>query len=135
MTEPRIPRSVDVHVGQRLRTARLLKDLSQETVGKAVDLTFQQIQKYEKGSNRISAGRLVQFAVLLQQPIEWFFLGAPGYQVDETDKPLVIVERFLSLPYARDVASSYIALQHNHDRNIVSQVARALARKDVDIAN
>ncbi|MEM7679414.1 MAG: helix-turn-helix transcriptional regulator [Pseudomonadota bacterium] len=67
------PDPVDVHVGQRLRVRRSLLGISQEKLGNAIDLTFQQIQKYEQGMNRISAGRLYQFSKILNVPISYFF--------------------------------------------------------------
>jgi transcriptional regulator with XRE-family HTH domain len=67
------PDSVDVHVGQRLRVRRSLLGLSQEKLADAIGLTFQQIQKYERGMNRISAGRLYQFSKILKIPIAYFY--------------------------------------------------------------
>lgn len=64
---------IDAHVGQRLRVRRSLLGLSQEKVAEAVGLTFQQLQKYERGMNRISAGRLMQFSVILDVPVAYFF--------------------------------------------------------------
>ncbi|MCH9052761.1 MAG: helix-turn-helix transcriptional regulator [Proteobacteria bacterium] len=69
------PRPVDAHVGRRVRDRRTLIGMSQEDLGKHVGLTFQQIQKYEKGMNRIGAGRLWRFSLILGQPISWFFEG------------------------------------------------------------
>ncbi len=69
------PRPVDVHVGGRVKARRTLIGMSQETLGNHVGLTFQQIQKYEKGMNRIGASRLWQFSLILGQPISWFFEG------------------------------------------------------------
>lgn len=76
------PDHVDVHVGKRLKVRRSLLGLSQEKLADAVGLTFQQIQKYERGTNRISAGRLYQLSVPLGVPVEYFFeqLDAPGKQ-------------------------------------------------------
>jgi len=67
------PRPVDVHVGARLRLRRTLLGISQEQLGKSVDLTFQQIQKYERGANRISASRLYEFSQLLDVDVSYFF--------------------------------------------------------------
>lgn len=67
------PDSVDIHVGQRLKVRRSLLGLSQEKLAEAIGVTFQQIQKYEQGMNRISAGRLYQIAKVLQVPIVYFF--------------------------------------------------------------
>jgi transcriptional regulator with XRE-family HTH domain len=66
---------VDVHVGSKLRAFRTQRQLSQTSLGKQVGLTFQQIQKYEKGTNRIGASRLHQFALALSVPVEAFFTG------------------------------------------------------------
>lgn len=67
------PTPVDEHVGSRLRKRRVLRGWSQEKLAKAVDVTFQQVQKYEKGMNRISASRLYQFSQVLNVPISYFF--------------------------------------------------------------
>ncbi|TCR65295.1 helix-turn-helix transcriptional regulator [Bosea sp. BK604] len=69
---------VDRHVGSRVRMRRMLAGISQEKLGEALGLTFQQIQKYEKGSNRISASRLQQISRKLEVPVSFFFDGAPG---------------------------------------------------------
>ncbi len=69
--------SVDAHVGSRLRLRRTLMGMSQEKLGEAVGLTFQQIQKYEKGANRIGASRLYQFAKILEVPPSFFFDDLP----------------------------------------------------------
>ena len=72
------PRPVDVHVGSRLRQRRTLLGLSQEKLGEAVGLTFQQIQKYERGANRIGASRLFQLANVLDVSVAYFFDEMPG---------------------------------------------------------
>ncbi len=69
------PRPVDAHVGGRVRDRRTLIGMSQTELGKRVGLGFQQIQKYEKGMNRIGAGRLWRFSLILGRPISWFFEG------------------------------------------------------------
>jgi transcriptional regulator with XRE-family HTH domain len=71
------PNPTDKHVGSRVRMRRMMLGLSQEKLGDALDLTFQQIQKYEKGTNRIGASRLQQIAHFLQVPVSFFFEGAP----------------------------------------------------------
>ena len=71
------PNPTDKHVGSRVRMRRMMVGMSQERLGDAIGLTFQQIQKYEKGSNRIGASRLQQIALILQVPVSFFFEGAP----------------------------------------------------------
>ena len=73
MTNSRSANEIDIHVGQRLRLARTLRGLSQDDLGKKVGVTFQQIQKYERGTNRVSAGRLVALAKGLDLEILYFF--------------------------------------------------------------
>ncbi len=70
------PDPIDVHVGNRLRMRRLMLDMSQSEVATAVGVTFQQLQKYEKGLNRVSASRLQHLSHLLQVPVPFFFEGA-----------------------------------------------------------
>ncbi len=69
------PRPVDVHVGGRVKARRTLIGMNQEELGQHVGLTFQQIQKYEQGKNRMGASRLWQFSLILGRPISWFFEG------------------------------------------------------------
>ncbi len=82
------PRPVDVHVGGRVRDRRTLIGMSQTELGKHVGLTFQQIQKYERGMNRIAASRLWRFSLVLGRPISWFFEGI-GKQKRKGDDPLM----------------------------------------------
>ena len=75
------PNPTDIHVGSRLRMRRLMLDMSQGDLAKAFGLTFQQVQKYEKGMNRISSSRLQQAADVLGVEIPFFFEGVSGGQV------------------------------------------------------
>ncbi|MCB1784020.1 MAG: helix-turn-helix transcriptional regulator [Alphaproteobacteria bacterium] len=68
-----IPDYIDRHVGKRLRVRRSLLGISQEKLAEAVGVTFQQIQKYERGTNRISASRLLKFSQILQVPVDFFY--------------------------------------------------------------
>lgn len=77
--------SVDVHVGNRLKLRRTMVGMSQDKLGQMVGLTFQQIQKYEKGANRIGASRLFQFATILDVPPAYFFDGLEGVPVANRD--------------------------------------------------
>ena len=81
--KPGAPRPVDIHVGHRLRQRRTLLGLSQEKLGEAVALTFQQIQKYERGANRIGASRLFQLSQILDVSVGYFFEEMSG-EVEKT---------------------------------------------------
>src|SRR5271169_3628972 len=80
----------DTHVGKRVRMRRMMLGMSQEMLGDALGVTFQQVQKYEKGTNRISASRLQRISDVLQVPVTFFFEGAPqvdGHHHAQTDTP------------------------------------------------
>ena len=68
---------IDKRVGRRVKVARLAAEISQEAMGAKLGVTFQQVQKYENGKNRISASRLFRIAVMTGQPVEWFFSDVP----------------------------------------------------------
>jgi transcriptional regulator with XRE-family HTH domain len=72
------PNPVDKYVGSRVRMRRIMLGMSQEKLGEMLGLTFQQVQKYEKGTNRVGASRLQQIADALQVPVSFMFEGAPG---------------------------------------------------------
>ncbi len=76
----RDPNFIDVHVGNRIRVRRQLIGMSQEKLGELLGITFQQVQKYEKGSNRISASRLFYAAKTLGVPVQFFFDDLPGLE-------------------------------------------------------
>jgi transcriptional regulator with XRE-family HTH domain len=90
------PNPIDKHVGARLRMRRMMVGMSQGKLGVALDVTFQQIQKYEKGTNRIGASRLQQLARVLEVPPAFFFEGAPASS--ETN----------SMAFAEPSGSSYV---------------------------
>ena len=77
MMTKKAPNLTDKHVGARVRLRRLMLGMSQEKLGDALGVTFQQLQKYEKGANRISASRLQHMSQILQVPVSFFFEGAP----------------------------------------------------------
>ena len=78
MIAKKAPNPIDKHVGSRVRMRRMMLGMSQEKLGNSLGLTFQQIQKYEKGTNRIGASRLQQISHILQAPVSFFFEGAPA---------------------------------------------------------
>ena len=95
--ERRTPNPIDVHVGNRVRMRRMLIGMSQEKLGERLGLTFQQVQKYEKGSNRISASRLYQMSEILGVPVQFFFeelpqaasLEAGGFSAPASEAPVM----------------------------------------------
>jgi len=89
---------VDHHVGARTREARLLLNMSQTDLANACGITFQQIQKYENGANRVSASRLWQFAAVLGKQIDWFFDGLPTHKLSASTIKAIDADRRSALP-------------------------------------
>ena len=90
------PHPIDVHVGSRVKLRRMILGMSQESLGKSLGLTFQQIQKYEKGVNRIGASRMFELSKLLQVPVQFFYdefasetKAAPGFAEPDMGEPLM----------------------------------------------
>ena len=108
---------VDTHVGAKLRQARVLKEFTQTKLGDVVGLTFQQIQKYEKGSNRIGASRLWKLSQILELPASYFFEGlesGTGLTADDTEvaetnrrKSMKLVRNFHSIKNERSREAAY----------------------------
>lgn len=98
----KIPNPIDRHVGSRVRMRRVILGMSQEKLGEALGLTFQQVQKYEKGANRIGASRLQQISRTLDVPPAFFFEGAPSFEAASGGSPN-------HLGVAEDSNSSYVA--------------------------
>jgi transcriptional regulator with XRE-family HTH domain len=91
------PNPIDKYVGSRVRMRRMMLGMSQEKLGNALGLTFQQVQKYEKGTNRIGASRVQQISNILQVPVSFFFDGAPDISqrtegLSEAPSPLYIAD-------------------------------------------
>jgi transcriptional regulator with XRE-family HTH domain len=100
---------IDKHVGSRVRMRRVLIGMSQERLGDALGLTFQQVQKYEKGINRIGASRLQQISNILGMPIEFFFDGAPSGET----RPVDGFNEVSDTPYVADFLASNEGVQLN----------------------
>jgi transcriptional regulator with XRE-family HTH domain len=91
------PNPIDKHVGSRVRMRRMMLDRSQEWLGDQLGITFQQVQKYEKGTNRVGASRLSLISQVLQVPVAFFFEGAPTEGV-----PVAVGEAAPSPSYVQD---------------------------------
>jgi transcriptional regulator with XRE-family HTH domain len=114
---------MDVHVGSRVRHRRLMLGLSQEKLADGLGLTFQQVQKYEKGKNRIGASRLTQIATVLQTTPSFFFdgMGVPGVPV--ADDPL---QKFAIDPVAVDLIALWPKLSSGMRRAVVAVATEAV---------
>ena len=93
MARTKAPSAIDVHVGKRMRMRRMMLGMSQEKLGDAFGLTFQQVQKYEKGTNRMGASRLQQAADILGVAVPFFFEGAVGGTYQPTERSVASLYR------------------------------------------
>ena len=118
----------DKHVGSRLRMRRLMLHMSQEAMGDAVGLTFQQIQKYEGGVNRISSSRLQQFSNVLEVPVSFFFEGAPNAAAGGSRYP-ADVSAFLATSDGLSLAGSFMKIKSSKVRQEIIGLIESLASK------
>lgn len=126
------PNPADKHVGARVRMRRMMLGMSQERLADSLDLTFQQVQKYEKGTNRIGASRLQHIATILQVPPSFFFEGLAGAdQAAPVDAGSDLVTRMLSIAHGHgvDLARAFLAIENTKHRLALVQIAEGLARQ------
>ena len=119
------PNPIDIHVGSRIRLRRTMLGMSQEKLGESLGITFQQIQKYEKGTNRVGASRLQNISSILNVPVSFFFEDAPG------DSASGGMAEAASSNYVVDFLSSSEGLQLN--RAFVKIGDPKVRRKIVDL--
>jgi transcriptional regulator with XRE-family HTH domain len=126
------PNPIDKHVGSRVRMRRMTVGLSQEKVAHALGLTFQQVQKYEKGTNRISSSRLHQLARILEVPVPFFFDGAPLQPArwqGKAESPNYVND-FLATEEGRTLARAFMRIQNPKLRRSIVHLAEQLAGDD-----
>lgn len=129
----KIPNPIDVHVGSRIRLRRTMLGLSQEKLGERLGITFQQVQKYEKGTNRVGASRLQNIAGILNVPAAFFFEDAPGDDATETDglaeSSTSYVVNFLSSSEGLQLNRSFVKISDPKVRRRIVDLVRALANE------
>jgi transcriptional regulator with XRE-family HTH domain len=123
---------IDKFIGQRIRSRRLQLDISQADLGGALGISFQQIQKYEKGTNRVSTATLIEIAKVLEIEPQHFYVGAPGfgkiYKGQSSE-----VDAFMSTKDGLMIARSFVAIADPNIRHAVASsianISRAMATK------
>ncbi|MGH6791814.1 MAG: helix-turn-helix domain-containing protein [Methyloceanibacter sp.] len=127
---PKKPDPIDVHVGARVRLARLQRGMSQESVGAALNLTFQQVQKYEKGVNRIGASRLYWLTKILDVPVSYFFEGleSDGNGAAKTSPGEELTFQYLNTREGLALNQAFTGISEPRHRHAVVEMARALAQ-------
>jgi transcriptional regulator with XRE-family HTH domain len=111
--------AADHHVGARIRERRVMLGLSQQQLAQMIGVTYQQAHKYERGLNRISAGRLYEIAQVLRVPVSWFFDGLAA-----SDQPVEMSQR---QRMCLELARNFAAIDNEKHQEALSQMARALA--------
>ena len=134
---PRVPNPVDMHVGSRIRLRRQLMKMSQEKLGDELGVTFQQVQKYERGANRVGASRLYRLSRVLEVPVQFFF-------EDLSDKPMIsgmaeddqtpIVYNFIQSSDGVSLAEAFSRISDAKVRRRVLELVRTLAAEQDEMA-
>ena len=127
------PNPIDSHVGGRIRLRRNMLGMSQERLGESLGITFQQIQKYEKGTNRVGASRLQAIASILEVPVAFFFEDAPGKPASEglaEENSTTYVVDFLSSTEGLQLNRAFVRIADPKVRRKVIDLVKALANED-----
>lgn len=133
MTNPRKPNVVDIHVGTRLRVRRCQIKMSQSNLAEKLGVTFQQVQKYENGSNRIGASRLWKISRVIGVPITYFFEGVDDANRIHEDGVRDLVIDFLGSRDGYKFADAFNAIEEPEVRRQLLAMARLLADNDTEI--
>src|SRR5271156_3231902 len=123
---------IDIQVGNRVRIRRMLIGMSQERLGDLLGLTFQQVQKYEKGVNRIGAGRLYEVARILNVPVDFFYEGVSSANAsgskEQQDAPPVI--EFVSSGEGLQLSLAFMKIKDTKVRKRVLDLVKSLADEE-----
>jgi len=128
------PNPIDIHVGSRIRLRRNMLAMSQEKLGEMLGITFQQIQKYEKGTNRVGASRLQAISSHLNVPVAYFFEDAPGHDANaggfaEDDGPSYVSD-FLSSSEGVQLTRSFLKIKDQKVRRRIIDLVKTLASEE-----
>lgn len=130
------PNPIDIHVGGRIRLRRNMLGMSQERLGESLGITFQQIQKYEKGTNRVGASRLQAISSVLNVPVSFFFEDAPGSvspttgMAEENDASYVV--DFLNSTEGLQLNRSFVKIADPKVRRRIVELVKSLAETGAD---
>ena len=134
MTKKVGPDPIDVHVGGKIKLRRLVLRMSQEKLAEGLGVTFQQVQKYEKGTNRVGASRLQMIASILQVPVGFFFTKTVGSNENSQfdPRPDDVVMRFLSSREGVELNAAFVRLRDPRTRQSVVHLIKSLASVGTD---
>lgn len=129
------PNPIDIHVGSRIRLRRNMLGMSQEKLGESLGITFQQIQKYEKGTNRVGASRLQAIASVLSVPVSFFFEDAPGHEgtgqqgLAEDSQTAYVVD-FMNSAEGLQLNRAFVRIEDAKVRRKIVDLVKTLASGD-----
>jgi transcriptional regulator with XRE-family HTH domain len=132
--EKRSPNPVDKHVGNRVRMRRLMLGISQQNLGGALGVSFQQVQKYENGANRIGASRLQRISEILKVPAAFFFEGAPNlhqaaHGMKEASSPAYVSD-FLATSDGLSLTKAFLRIKEPKLRRGIVDLVKEIAGED-----
>lgn len=130
----RKPDPMDIHVGRRIRTRRAMLELTQERLADSLGITFQQVQKYERGTNRVSASRLHQFSQLLEVPISYFYESfdsnksyKPMTGLSDQDQEVVELDQLLYRRETMELLKIYYSIKDEDKRRELYKIIKSVA--------
>ncbi len=129
------PNPIDIHVGSRIRLRRNMLGMSQEKLGENLGITFQQIQKYEKGTNRVGASRLQAIASILGVPVAFFFEDAPGQEASGNrgfaeDSSMAFAVEFCGSPEGLQLNRAFVKITDMKVRRKIIELVKSLSSDD-----
>jgi transcriptional regulator with XRE-family HTH domain len=140
MSGKKTPNIIDAHVSNRIRMRRMMAGISQEKLGESLGITFQQVQKYEKGTNRIGAGRLFQIAHVLNVPVSFFYDDAPDVDLEkatgfaESTGQVAYMSDFLSKGDGLELYKAFLSIESPKVRKKFVELAKAMAEIATDLS-
>jgi transcriptional regulator with XRE-family HTH domain len=133
-----VPNPIEKYVGSRVRMRRMMLSMSQEKLAGALGISYPQLQKYEKGTNRISAGRLERLSYVLQVPVSFFFEGAPplhSHQESTVEAPFPsYVSDFLTTADGLSLTKAFMRIKESELRRQIVRLVEEIAGRDPVIA-
>nr|WP_262528923.1 helix-turn-helix transcriptional regulator [Agrobacterium tumefaciens] len=126
------PNATDVHVGSRIKLRRKILGISQERLGESLGVTFQQVQKYERGINRVGASRLQSLATVLNVPIAFFFEDAPGSEWASIENVDVSSggHKFIASIEGTQLSQNFMRIRDIHVRRQIFNLVKALSENE-----
>jgi transcriptional regulator with XRE-family HTH domain len=121
---------IDIQVGNRVRIRRMLIGMSQERLGDLLGLTFQQVQKYEKGVNRIGAGRLFEVSRILNVPVDFFYEGVNAMPAGASEAESAPVMEFVSSGEGLQLSLAFMKIRDTKVRKRVLDLVKSLAEEE-----